>query len=105
MTRLIPGVLGDLDSARGDSFEERRLDCAYYTRPEVFRGMQVPPVLLSGHHAQVDRWRRRDGLARTLVRRPDLLADAELTEEDHHVLAELGWSRARPIERKKGTAR
>lgn len=104
MTRLIPGVLGDYDSARGDSFEEKRLDCAYYTRPEVFRGMRVPPVLLSGHHAEVDRWRRRDALARTLARRPDLLVDAELTEEDHQVLADLGWRRTRPVERNKGTA-
>lgn len=105
MARLIPGVLGDLDSARGDSFEDPRLDCAHYTRPEVFRGLRVPPVLLSGHHAEVERWRRRDSLARTLARRPDLLADAELTEEEHRVLAELGWSRARLIERNKGTAR
>jgi len=105
MTRLIPGVLGDLDSARGDSFEGGRLDCAYYTRPEVFRGLRVPPVLLSGHHAEVDRWRHRDALARTLARRPDLLVDADLTKEDHQVLAELGWTQARPVERKKRTAR
>ena len=89
----------------GDSFESGRLDCGYFTRPELFRGMQVPKVLLSGDHAAVDSWRLRDSLARTLSRRSDLLAQTELTDEDHRVLAELGWSKARPVERKKGAAR
>lgn len=105
MARLIPGVLGDLDSAMGDSFESGRLDCGYFTRPELFRGMLVPKVLLSGDHAAVDAWRHRDSLARTLKRRSDLLSQTDLTEEDQRVLAELGWSEARPGKRKKGAAR
>lgn len=102
MVRLVPGVLGTFDSALGDSFESGLLDSSYYTRPEEFRGMRVPGVLLSGHHAQVDAWRRRDALARTLARRPDLLDHAALSDEDHAVLAELGWSGARPSPRKTG---
>lgn len=101
MVRLIPGVLGDFDSAMGDSFESGILDSSYYTRPEEFRGARVPPVLLSGNHGMITHWRRRDALARTLARRPDLLADAPLTEEDHRDLAELGWSGARPTARGK----
>jgi tRNA (guanine37-N1)-methyltransferase len=105
MCRLLPGVMGDLDSAMGDSFETGLLDCSYYTRPEEFRGMRVPPVLLSGDHGAVDRMRRRDGLARTLARRPDLLARAELSDEDHAILGELGWSEARPVRTRKRRAR
>ncbi len=97
MVRLVPGVLGSIDSAMGDSFESGLLDCSYYTRPEEFRGMRVPPVLLSGDHGAVDQWRRRDALSRTLARRPDLLDRTELRDEDHRILAELGWSRARPV--------
>ena len=99
MVRLVPGVLGSIDSAMGDSFESGLLDCSYYTRPEEFRGMRVPALLLSGDHGAVDRWRRRDALARTMSRRPDLLEKTELTDEDHEVLAELGWSDARPRSR------
>jgi tRNA (guanine37-N1)-methyltransferase len=105
MIRLVPGVLGSIDSAMGDSFESGLLDCSYYTRPEEFRGMSVPALLLSGDHGAVDRWRRRDALARTLARRPDLLDLAGLTDEDHEVLAELGWSNARPPQRRKGRRR
>jgi tRNA (guanine37-N1)-methyltransferase len=89
--RLIPGVLGDLDSALGDSFTSGLLDCAYYTRPEEFRGQAVPAVLLSGNHAEVARWRREDTLARTLRLRPDLLALATLDAMDRSVLARSGW--------------
>jgi tRNA (guanine37-N1)-methyltransferase len=102
MVRLVPGVLGTFDSALGDSFESGLLDSSYYTRPEEYRGMRVPAVLLSGHHGAVDAWRRRDALARTLARRPDLLESADLSDEDHAVLAELGWSGARPSSRGKG---
>ncbi len=95
VVRLIPGVLGDLDSALGDSFSSGLLDCAYYTRPEEFRGEAVPPVLLSGHHSEVARWRRQEALARTLRLRPDLLGRAALDAEDRAFLAACGW-RARP---------
>ncbi|MCK4414266.1 MAG: tRNA (guanosine(37)-N1)-methyltransferase TrmD [Candidatus Eisenbacteria sp.] len=89
LLRLIPGVLGDLDSARGDSFSTRLLDCAYYTRPETWRGCKVPEVLLSGHHAEIRRWRRQDVLRRTRARRPDLLLNARLEDEDRRHLASL----------------
>jgi len=89
LVRLIPGVLGDLDSARGDSFSTGLLDCGYYTRPESWRGIQVPEVLLSGNHAEIRRWRRQDALRRTQARRPDLLAGAGLDEEDRRYLASL----------------
>lgn len=89
--RLIPGVLGDLDSALGDSFTSGLLDCAYYTRPEEFRGQAVPAVLLSGHHAEVARWRREEALARTARLRPDLLRRTVLSDADRAVLARLGW--------------
>jgi tRNA (guanine37-N1)-methyltransferase len=100
MARLVPGVLGDLDSAMGDSFESGLLDSGYYTRPEAFQGMDVPSILLSGNHAAIRRWRRRDALARTLARRPELLERLDLDEDDHEMLAELGWAGARPVRRK-----
>jgi tRNA (guanine37-N1)-methyltransferase len=72
VVRLLPGVLGDFDSALTDSFTNDLLDCPYYTRPEEFRGMRVPEVLLSGHHAQIAAWRRQKSLERTRERRRDL---------------------------------
>jgi tRNA (guanine37-N1)-methyltransferase len=90
--RLIPGVLGDLDSALGDSFSAGILDCAYYTRPEEFRGRPVPEVLRSGHHAEIEKWRRQDALRRTLERRPELLAQVPLSQDDRQWLTERGWS-------------
>ena len=72
IVRLIPGVLNDLDSARTDSFQDGLLDCTYYTRPENFRGIRVPEVLLSGHHQKIDEWRLQQRLERTRRRRPDL---------------------------------
>ncbi len=78
--RLIPGVLGDSESALSDSFQTGMLDCEYYTRPSEYRGMKVPEVLLSGHHKKIEEWRSRNALARTLERRPDLL-DEETLEE------------------------
>jgi tRNA (guanine37-N1)-methyltransferase len=92
LARLVPGVLGDLDSAEGDSFERQILDSAYYTRPEEFRGLKVPEVLLSGHHAKVAEARRRDALERTLRRRPDLLEDAALSPSEERWLRERGWT-------------
>lgn len=73
VVRLLPGALGDEDSAKDDSFSEALLEYPQYTRPEVFRGMNVPDVLLSGDHAKIARWRRQQALERTQQRRPDLL--------------------------------
>ncbi|NTV98341.1 MAG: tRNA (guanosine(37)-N1)-methyltransferase TrmD [Chlorobiaceae bacterium] len=80
LVRLIPGVLGDSESALGDSFQEGLLDCEYYTRPAEFRGMKVPEVLLSGHHRKIEQWRQENAEERTKERRPDLL-DQEFFEE------------------------
>jgi len=74
VVRLQPGVLGNFDSAEGDSFMSGRLDHPHYTRPEEFQGMRVPDVLLSGHHLKVAEWREREALERTRKRRPDLLS-------------------------------
>ena len=71
--RLLPGVLGDSDSAEGDSFNRDMLDHPHYTRPSVFRDLNVPQVLLSGHHSQVKEWREEQALLRTRKRRPDLI--------------------------------
>jgi tRNA (guanine37-N1)-methyltransferase len=73
--RLVPGVVGCAESLEAESFNEGLLEYPQYTRPEVFRGMRVPPVLLSGNHAQIARWRRERALERTKLRRPDLLPD------------------------------
>ena len=73
IVRLQPGVISDYESALSDSFELPRLDCAYYTRPEEYRGLKVPQVLLSGNHAEIERWRLQDSLQRTRERREDLL--------------------------------
>lgn len=75
VVRLLPGAIGDFDSAKSDSFEAGLLDCPYYTRPEEYRGLRVPDVLLSGHHAEIDRWRREQALNRTKQRRQDLLKE------------------------------
>jgi tRNA (guanine37-N1)-methyltransferase len=89
VARLVPGVVGDGESVARDSFARGLLDYPQYTRPAEYRGMGVPPVLLSGHHRDIERWRRREALARTLERRPDLLADAVLDPEDRALLLEL----------------
>jgi tRNA (guanine37-N1)-methyltransferase len=90
VTRLQPGVLGDELSAVEESFaEDGLLEYPHYTRPPDFRGWTVPEVLLSGHHAQIAQWRRREAIRRTLKRRPDLLPKAGLTAKDESVLAEL----------------
>ncbi len=87
--RLIPGVLGDEDSARYDSFVDALLDFPHYTRPELVQGFAVPEVLLSGDHERIRRWRRKEALRRTKARRPDLLLRAELSEEDRQLLREI----------------
>ena len=75
--RLVPGVVGDADSVEGESFVQGVLDHPHYTRPAVFRGMAVPDVLVSGHHAEIERWRREERMRRTRTRRPDLLKGEE----------------------------
>lgn len=87
--RLVSGVLGDEESAYRDSFGDGLLDHPHYTRPAEFRGRNVPNVLLSGNHDAIMRWRRRESLRATLLKRPDLLETAELTREDKRVLEEL----------------
>ncbi|MFQ5708891.1 MAG: tRNA (guanosine(37)-N1)-methyltransferase TrmD [bacterium] len=74
VVRLLPGVLGDSDSALSDSFEQGHLDCPYYTRPREFRGMKVPEVLISGHHAEIEKWRKNKALQHTKAQRGDLLS-------------------------------
>ena len=92
VTRLLPGVVGSPGSVAGDSITTGLLQHPLYTRPAEFRGMTVPDVLLSGHHAEIDRWRRRKSLERTLANRPDLLSIAPLTDEDRRYLTGLGYS-------------
>jgi tRNA (guanine37-N1)-methyltransferase len=90
VTRLIPGVLGDPSATFEDSHAEGLLEYPQYTRPPVFRGHGIPEPLLSGHHAEITRWRRQQALRRTWERRPELLREAQLTPEDHAYLRELG---------------
>ncbi len=89
VTRLIPGVLGDPSATFEDSHAEGLLEYPQYTRPPVFRGQAVPPVLLSGHHADIVRWRRQESLRQTWMRRPDLLQQISLTDEDLEFLNSL----------------
>ena len=89
VTRLLPGVLGDEQSAAQDSFMDGLLDCQHYTRPEEIDGLSVPPVLLSGDHAAIERWRRKQALGRTWLRRPELLRAVALDEESARLLAEF----------------
>ena len=89
VTRLLPGVLGDEQSAAQDSFMDGLLDCQHYTRPEEIDGLRVPPVLLSGDHGAIERWRRKQALGRTWLRRPELLQELQLDEESEELLAEF----------------
>ncbi len=89
ISRLIPGVLGDPDGAFDDSHATGLLEYPHYTRPPEFRGWTVPPVLLSGNHAEINRWRREQSLLRTLRKRPDLLERAELSEKDRKFLEKV----------------
>ncbi len=82
VVRVLPGAIGDYDSAQDDSFSSGLLDAPHYTRPAVFRSWEVPPVLLSGDHARIARWQRKQSLKRTIERRSDLLEAADLSEED-----------------------
>lgn len=88
ITRLLPGALGDAESAEQDSFMQGLLDYPHYTRPEQFEGRAVPPVLMSGNHADIQRWRQKQSLGLTWERRPDLLAALQLDPEQEQLLAE-----------------
>ena len=88
VTRLLPGVLGDADSAEQDSFTDGLLDCPHYTRPEEVAGREVPPVLLSGDHAAIGRWRYKQALGRSYLRRPDLVEKLKLDGEQQTLLEE-----------------
>jgi tRNA (guanine37-N1)-methyltransferase len=96
VARLVPGVI-DAASTAEESHSDGLLEYPHYTRPAIWEGLPVPPVLVSGHHGEVAKWRRHERLRRTLARRPDLLArayaDGQLTRADLLFLAELGWER------------
>ena len=87
--RLVPGVLGDMQSAEQDSFSDGLLDCPHYTKPLEFQGMVVPEVLRSGNHGLIARWRLKQSLQRTLARRPDLLARRSLIPQEARLLQEI----------------
>lgn len=89
ITRLIPGSIGHLGSAEHDSFMNGLLDYPHYTRPATIDGLEVPPVLLSGNHRDIDLWRRKQSLGKTWLKRPDLLEKIQLSETDKHLLAEF----------------
>lgn len=88
IARLLPGAVGDRESVERESFISGLLDYPQYTRPEAIDELEVPPVLLSGNHKEIDRWRLKESLGRTLERRPDLLAQRRLTETEHDLLDE-----------------
>lgn len=90
VVRLLPGALGDGEAPAKDSHAAGLLEYPHYTRPAAFRGWSVPDVLVTGHHAQVDRWRHEASLLRTWQRRPDLLANAPLSQTDKEFLDKLG---------------
>ena len=94
VARLVPGVLGDENSAVEDSFSDGLLDCPHYTRPETVEGLRVPPVLLSGDHEAIRRWRLKQSLGRTWTVRPDLLSGRALTAEERQLLDEYIAARA-----------
>ena len=88
VSRLVPGVLGNMDSAGADSFSMGLLEYPHYTRPAEYRGWKVPEALLSGNHREIELWRRRESLLRTKKRRPDLLSGIELTKQEKKWLTE-----------------
>ena len=89
VVRQLPGALGDENSALEESFADGLLDCPQYTRPEVYTERKVPEVLLSGHHENIRRWRLKQALGRTWLRRPDLLAVRRLNDEESRLLEEF----------------
>ena len=93
VARFVPGVVGDEQSVAQDSFSRGLLDHPHYTRPPEIDALRVPDVLMSGNHAEIRRWRKREALSRTLERRPDLLDDASLDDEEEQMLRELKGAR------------
>ena len=95
VSRLIPGVVGSMENVAEDTISSGLLQHPIYTRPSEYRDMTVPDILLSGHHAEIDQWRRRESLKRTLQKRPDLLKSAQLSAqlsvEDLDYLRSLGY--------------
>jgi tRNA (guanine37-N1)-methyltransferase len=89
VVRQLPGALNDAQSAAQESFVTGLLDCPHYTRPETYEGERVPEVLLSGHHGEIERWRLKQALGRTWLRRPDLLARRSLSAIEQKLLAEF----------------
>jgi tRNA (guanine37-N1)-methyltransferase len=89
VVRQLPGALGDAGSAVEESFADGLLDCPQYTRPETYSGAKVPEVLLSGHHENIRRWRLKQALGRTWLRRPDLLEARKLSKEEQKLLDEF----------------
>ncbi len=89
VTRLLPGVLGDERSIENESFSWGLLDYPHYTRPREFRGLEVPEVLMSGHHKDIERWRRKEALKKTMQMRPELLNNIELTDMDKILISEI----------------
>ena len=98
MARLVPGVIGSIENVVEDSISSGLLQHPLYTRPAQFRGMATPEILLSGHHAKIEKWRREQSLQRTLERRPDLLITADLTSDDLQYLQSLGYKHVRETE-------
>ena len=88
VSRLVPGVLNNDVSAEFESFHDNLLEYPQYTRPEEYMGKRVPKILLSGHHANIEKWRREQSILRTLKQRPDLLEEANLTEKERQFLEE-----------------
>lgn len=87
--RMLPGVLGTEESMINDSFYQDLLDYPHFTRPEIYRGYPVPKILLSGHHKKIEKWRKKQSLLRTMVRRPDLLINKEFSAEELKIIEEL----------------
>jgi tRNA (guanine37-N1)-methyltransferase len=92
VTRLIPGALGGEDAAEKDSFSDGLLEHAHYTRPRIFEGRAVPEVLLSGHHQEIENWRLESSVMRTLLKRPDLLQNKDLTPQERQILKNWRWA-------------
>ena len=94
ISRLVPGVLSNNESAEIESFHDNLLEYPQYTRPEIYKGLRVPEVLLSGHHKNIETWRRQESIRRTLERRPDLLEQAVVNRKDQEFLREISRERA-----------